>query len=353
MRNLCIVALTLIFFSCNKHDVVNDSRSFRMGFQNSAPRFDDINLFVRSLNLWTTRADAAIISTEVPWKELLAGTNAAIYVNDHYKDLASFYRNRNLMLWVYIDPQNGLERSSDAQALVAAGKSIAQADVQAKYRNFVIAMDSILKPEHLGLALETNLIRLASSPSIYNGVKQAANDVAKELKSRNIAARLSVSVQVETAWGKFGSSSFQGIAQDLQDFPFIEEIGFSSYPYLVFNTPGEIPADYYSRVMSANKFPVFIAEGGWASKSITTPTISFISSNETQKEYIERHHQLLQSVRATALFQLAFTDIDINIVPPPVPPNLGYFISLGLLDTNMQPKPALSAWDEIFRKRLE
>lgn len=324
-----------------------------MGFQNSAPRFDDINLFLQSLNLWTTRADAAIISTEIPWKELLAGMNASTYVNDHYKDLASFYRSKNLILWVYIDPQNGLERSSDATALVAAGKSIAQTDVQEKYRNFVIAMDSILKPEHLGLALETNLIRLASSPSIYNGVKQAANDVSKELKLRNSAAKLSVSIQVETAWGKFGGISFQGIAQDLRDFSFIKEIGFSSYPYLVFNKPAEIPADYYSRISSAANLPVFIAEGGWASTSVTTPTISFVGSNETQKEYIERHHQLLQSINATALFQLTFTDIDIKSVPLPVPPNLGYFVSLGLLDTNMQPKPALNAWDEIFGKRLE
>ena len=347
-----ILILSIVFLSCKKNQESADSRTYRMGFQNSAPRFDDINLFLQSLNLWMSRADAAIVSTEVPWDSLLAGVDASAYVIRHYKDLVALYRNKNLMLWVYIDPQNGLERRSDANALVIAGKSIAQPDIQQKYKSFVIAMDSILKPEHLGLALETNLIRIASTPAIYNGMKQAANDVAKELKIKNSKAKLSVSIQVDLAWGGLGGLPYQGIAQDLVDFPFIEELGFSSYPYLIYNTPAEIPQDYYTRLMSGINLPVFVSEGGWASKSVTTPSRSFISSDAIQKEYVERHHQLLNSVKATALFQLAFTDIDVSKIPPGVSPNIAYFTTIGLVDTNLQPKPSLSAWDANFKKQL-
>ncbi|MBC7828296.1 MAG: hypothetical protein H7122_11165 [Chitinophagaceae bacterium] len=353
MKHISILLITLLFFSCKKDQEASAQRTYRMGFQNSAPTFNDTALFIQSLNLWTVRADAAIISTEVPWNELFSGVDAGAYVVDHYKDLAAFYRSKNLILWVYVDPQNGLDRTADATALIATGKSIAQAAVQEQYRRFVIAMDSILKPEHLGLALETNLIRFSSSRSVYGGVKQAANDVARELKLKNSKAKLSVSIQVEMAWGVFGGVAFQGIGQDLIDFPFIEEIGFSSYPYFIFGKPAEIPTDYYSRLLLSNKFPVFISEGGWASKSVSTPSISFISSNEIQKEYIERHHELLQSIQATALFQLTFTDIDITSLLPPIPATLGYFTSLGLLDINMQPKPSLSAWDANFQKQLK
>lgn len=343
----------MLLASCKKESAVPETRTFRMGFQNSAPRFDDISLFLQSLDLWTSRADAAIVSEEVPWDSLLAGVSATKYVQNHFRDLVSFYRGKNLVLWVYIDPQNGLDRKSDAAALVRAGKSIAQADVQEKYREFVIAMDSILKPEHLGLALETNLIRFASTPSIYNGVKQAANTAAEELESRNSRAKLSISVQVDMAWGRFAGVPFQGIGQDLVDFPFVEEIGFSSYPYLAFDKPGDIPKDYYSRLLTGIQFPVFVSEGGWASKSVTTPSRSYVSSDEMQKEYIERHEQLLNSVSATAVFQLAFTDIDESNIPAGVSPNINFFTRIGLVDINMRPKPALDAWDKLFKKSLK
>ena len=352
MKNILFLALIVLFASCKKNNDNTATRSYRMGFMNSAPRFDDTALMIASLNLWTTRADAAIISTEVPWDELLAGGSAAIHVNTHYKDLAAFYRSKNLALWVYIDPQNGLDRTSDAVPLVKAGKSISQPDVQEKYRQFVIAMDSILKPDHLGLALETNLIRFASPASIYSGVKKAVNDVAAALKQKNTKAKLSVSVQVEMAWGLLAGVPYQGIATDLTDFPFIEEIGLSSYPYFSFDKPSDIPNDYYSKVLAGNQLPVFVCEGGWTSKSVNTPIRNVVSSDDIQKEYIKRHDQLLQSINATALFQLTFTDIDLNALPPTVPATIGFFTNLGLVNINMQPKPSLTEWDKLFKKPL-
>lgn len=324
-----------------------------MGFQNSAPRFDSLDLFIQSLNIWTKRADAAIISAEVPWKALLSGENAETYVVESYKDLKDFYRSKNFSLWVYIDPQNGLDRTSEALELTAAGKSIAQPEIQQLYRRFVILMDSVLMPDHLGLALETNLIRTAASQQIYNGIKKAANDAAQDLKLKNSKAKLSISIQAEDAWGKLTGGSYQGIDQDFQDFPFIEELGISSYPYFNFNDPKDIPANYYSRLLDKKKIPVFVSEGGWSSQSITTPATSFVSSNELQKEYIERQDQLLNSVSATALFQLTFTDIDVNSLPSNAPKSIGYFAYLGLVDIHFQPKPALSTWDALFNKQLK
>ena len=324
-----------------------------MGFQNSAPRFDDINLFIEVLNIWTTRADAAIISTEVPWKELLAGEKPEDYVVNNYKLLAEYYQSKDLMLWVYIDPQNGLDRASDALALVEVGKSIADPDMQEIYKRFVIVMDSILKPAHLGLALETNLIRAAATPAIYNGVKKAANDVASSLTSLKSSARLSISIQVDHAWGKLVGGSFEGVDKDFEDFPFMREIGLSSYPYFGFQKPQDIPIDYYSRLVASKGLPAFVSEGGWTSKSLVTPGQTLESSDQLQKEYIQKQHILLESVKASALFQLTFTDIDVDNLPPDVPDNLFYFTYLGLVNSNLESKPALDAWDKLFEMPRE
>ena len=100
-----LIALVLLF-SCKKEEQP-PTRTFRMGFQNSAPRIE-IDLFLQSLDMWTQRADVAMITTEVPWAELLDGMTVNDYVLNNYKVLVDFYRSKDLKLWIYIDPQNGL-----------------------------------------------------------------------------------------------------------------------------------------------------------------------------------------------------------------------------------------------------
>lgn len=326
-------------------------RTYRMGFQNSAPRIDNIDLVLQTLDMWTTRADAAMITTEVPWEELLDGASINTHIVNNYLDLVNFYRDKNFKLWIYIDPQNGLDRTSDALALLAAGKSIADADIQLLYQKFTIAMDSILKPDHLGLALETNLIRDAASAAIYKGVKDAANNTAVAVHARNPTVPLSISVQVDHAWGKLAGGTYQGVTQDFIDFPFLQELGLSSYAYFGFKNPTEIPIDYYSRLVKGKNFPVFVTEGGWASASINTGGISYTSSPEMQRDYFLHHAHLLDETKATAVFQLLFTDLDVAALPASTPASIAYFASLGLVDINLQAKPALTVWDDLFKNR--
>lgn len=353
-KSVFVCALVILCGACSKKEEVTPStRTYRMGFQNSAPRFDDINLFLRSLDIWTQRADAAMITTEPPWAKLLAGESPVKYAIDNYKGLVDYYRSKNLKLWIYLDPQNGLERTQDAAELVAAVKSIAQPEIQKIFRRFAIVMDSLYKPEHLGLALETNLIRGATTATIYNGVVKAANDAAADIKARKSSAKLSVSVQADFAWGKLQGTSYQGINKDFIDFPFIEELGISSYPYLVFDKPSDIPVDYYSRLTEGKNLSVFISEGGWASQSVTSPARVFSSSPQAQADYISHHASLLDRANATAVFQLLFTDVDLAAIPTNVSPNILLFTTIGMVDTQFQPKPALAIWDNVFARPLK
>lgn len=346
--NLLLLLFFLSFIACEKDTIsLLKDRSYLMGFQSSAPRYE-FNLVIQSLHMWEKRADAAIITTEVPWDSLYNGMSPQTYVLNNYKGLVDYYRTKSFKLWVYIDPANGLDRGADALALVARGKSIAQPDVQKVYRRFAFVMDSMLQPEHLGLVLETNLIRGASPDSIYQGVKKAANDAAFEIREFDQQVKLSVSVQVDYAWGKLTNGSFTSINQDFSDFPFIEELGLSSYPYFGFDKPSDIPLNYYSRLIEGKDIPVFVSEGGWSSATVSTYT----GTLEKQRDYITRQSQLLDQVNAIAVFQLTFTDIDVSALPPNVPSNIALFASLGLVDTDLNPKPSLAAWDKVFARKF-
>jgi len=113
-----------------------------------------------------------------------------------------------------------------------------------------------------------------------------------------------VSVQVEVAWGR-PSGPYQGIAQDLTDFPFMDALGLSSYPYLGgFAVPEDLPPDYYSKVAEGTTLPVLVVEGGWPSIAVG----SFVSSPALQARYLTRQLLLLDHAAARGVFQLTFYD---------------------------------------------
>jgi hypothetical protein len=335
-------------------DVALDgTRSYRLGFSVVPPK-PDLKIALQSLDIWTRRADAAIMHLDVPWALLLAGTSPEDALRKDGVDLERYYRSKHLQLVVTIDVTNGLGRETESPALVAAHRSITEPAVQRLYRDYVRALVAMLHPDYLGLAAETNLIRAIAPRPVYSAVVRMASDAAADIRRSRSASALPlyVSVQVETAWGKLGGQgSYTGIGQDLRDFPFVNVIGLSSYPYLGgYTDPDQIPLDYYTRVGGARSLPLIVVEGGWPSASVRGV---FSSSPEMQARYIARQAKLLDEANAIAVFQLSFTDLDLGSFPKPVPAILPLFATLGLVDTRLRPKPALGTWDKIFARRLQ
>jgi len=324
------------------------TRSYRMGFSGIVLT-NDIWVVIAAIDMWSKRADAAIMSFELPWDSLLAGVPSARLVDRDQKSLASYYRSKGHELWIYLDPANGLDRAGESTALVNAGRSITEPSVQQLFRRYAVAIDSIIQPEHLGLALETNLIRGIAPAPLYGAIRQVANDAASDVRAIDDHVKLSVSVQVDWAWGRLlGGNVYEGVAQDFTDFPFLDELGLSSYAYLAgFAEPEEIPLNYYSRLLEGHTLTAMVTEGGWSSATIDT----LVSSEAEQKRYIKRQAQLLDQVHATAVFQLTFTDFDLSAFPG-APPGLILFSHLGLVDDQLVPKQALAAWDEVFSREF-
>lgn len=322
-------------------------RTWRMGFSAIPPRAD-FAVLLQALEMWTRRADAAILHIEPPWDSLLAGVRADTLVRRDPAGLVQYYRGKGLAVWLTLDATNGLDRSAESEALVRHGRSLTEPAVQQLYREYAVALDTLLRPDHLGLAAETNLIRAAAPPSLYAAVRQAANDAAAAVRAHDPAVDLYVSVQVEVAWGRLGGAPapYVGVAQDFADYPFLQSLGLSSYPYFVWSDPDSLPGDYYARLTSGHPMPVAVVEGGWTSASVGGIT----SSRATQARYLVRQAALLDSARASGVFQLTFTDLDLAASPPPPGSILPLFAALGLVDIHLVPKPALARWDASFAR---
>lgn len=321
------------------------ARTYFMGFSAIPPKMDT-SLLIPTLTLAAQHSDAGLIQLSIPWDILLADTAAATEVRIVRLPLVNFYRGSGMKIVVALDVTNGLDRAAEDPILVGLGRSITDTMIQRLYREYVSAVDTILHPDYMSLAAETNLVRAIAPQAVYDAVVTMTNEAAAELAGRGSPTKLMVSVQVEVAWGKLqGTDIFEGVAQDRSDFPFLDALGLSSYPYLGgYATPGDIPDDYYHRLVATQPVPVVVLEGGWPSVTVGSVT----SSPALQAEYIHRQAELLDDSNAKGVFQITFTDLHPSIFPPGS--TLSLFANLGLVDTALAPKPALATWDSILAR---
>ena len=343
---LLVSALVLSCGSTGTEPPARTTRTYRMGFSPLPPRLT-IAEVLRTIDSVSRHADATLRVVDVPWAALLADTNPALLVRREHLEVARLFQQRGMETIATIEAGNGLDRSAESPALVALGRSITEPAVQRAYREYVVAYDSIVHPAALALAMETNLIRAASKPAVYAALVQMSNDAAKQLRASGSATKLMVSVQVDVAWGRLagaGGGAFAGVQRDRADFPFIEMLGLSSYPYLAgFSAPEQIPLDYYSRLTSTAPLPMMVVEGGWTSGSVTGVS----SSPDLQARYIRRQMQLADEAKLLGVFQITFTDLDLSSFPVPAGSILPLFAQLGLVDASYRAKPALAVWDSV------
>src|SRR3954468_2960490 len=327
------------------------SRTYRLGFSSTPPRLT-IESVIQTITTWEPHADIALINQGVPWRALLADTAASLLVTRDLKELVALYHGRGLPLIIQLDVTDGLTRDREAPDLVALGRSISEPAVQQVYREYIAAVDSILHPEYLGLAMEVNLIRAIAPPTVYASVVTMAAGGENTLVAQSSAAKRFVSVQVETAWGRLPDvGHFVGIDRERADFPYIRALGLSSYPYLAgFANPSDVPVDYYARLNSAGAaaLPMLVVEGGWSSGSVPNVT----SSPELQALWIKRQMELADRAALVAVTQITFTDLDLSSYPTPPGSILSLFGQLGLVDVDLKPKPALAEWDRAFARTL-
>src|SRR5690242_15505634 len=156
-------------------------RTFRMGFSANPPQPTNESALA-TINAWTPHADAAIMHVSVPYKALLSGITAATYVNTVDLPLANVYRAKNFPLTITVDVTDGLNRAAEAPDLVALSRSITEPAVQLVYRQYVQALVSAIRPDYLGLAAETNLIRAQIAAPVYAAMVTMTNAAAADVR---------------------------------------------------------------------------------------------------------------------------------------------------------------------------
>ncbi len=329
---------------------VKRGRSWKMGFSRVPPRHEAADQLA-CLDKMRGRCEFVVLQEQLPWTELLAGVSPQALVDHEIMPLVNAARSRGFDVVFLMETGDGSSRGEEPPALRALGRSLGEKSVQALFVEMARAIARTVRPSVLGLATESNAVRLLGTPAYYGAVIAAASAAAAAVKRDGYAGELMVSIQVEVAHGRMpGQPAFIGTAGDLRDFPFVEVFGFSSYPHYAFALPEEIPADYYSRLLPAGGPKMIVVEGGW-------PTAGSLYGRTTsvalQQRYLRKQATLLDSVSARGVAQLLIADLDLALWTADAAQGLATFASLGLMGSRYQAKTSLKVWDNLYARKLQ
>ena len=217
--------------------------------------------------------------------------------------------------------------------------------------NFAIRLTREFSPRYIGLASEINTYMDAYPEDVENYLSLYSQTYAA-IKEASPSTQVFVTFQ----WDDLNRLDGDGERYDIkweQMEAFEPELDIwviSSYPYFFFETPRDIPEDYYTPLLNRTNKPLAVAEGGWTSQDVDV----FTGTPSEQVEHLQTLNDQL-GPRLVFLINLIYADLEWESYQEILSAQgnaddmgtLSYFTYLGLVKSDGTPKPALEAWDEL------
>jgi hypothetical protein len=326
------------------------TRSYQMGFFFLSPR-SDIPTVLQTIDDQKPVTEVLLIQREVPYSRLLGGQSIKQAYDEEYKELIAHIRSKGITPLFLVDPLDGLNRRQEGNEIRKNGRSLREPAMRTLHRDWTLYLAEQVQAPVFGLASEINTLGAHGDPGLYAIVKDLINGLAPEVRRVSPGTKVSMTFQVDDAWGKFG------LPGDVDQFVMTREfdmdiLGLSSYPSFVFQDPAEIPIDYFRRLQLAANKPAWMAEGGWASVSNTA---GVVRNEQLQANYYRKTFELLDSVEAEYAVFLEYADLDLTdpglvaVLAPDQIATLVNFASMGIVDTQFRRKLSHAAWTERFK----
>lgn len=325
-----------------------EPRTYRMGFFANGPRPDEAAVLT-ALDSMSGVAEVVLLQESPPWSRILAGEPLEELAAEK-AELADFLRGLGLVVAYLADPLDGLDRTSEPPELVEAGRSITEPEIRDLHQAWVREVARQVQPRWMGLASEINTLGQHGDPTLYADLVEVIDGLATEVRSLSPGVEVFVSFQVEDAHGLFIPEDGEGFGL-VDDFQNLDMLGLSSYPMFAFEDPADVPEDHLSRFREETDLPLAMVEGGWSSASVPSAD----ASPAEQAAYVERYAELLDGVEARLWILLLYADLDLDAfgLPPDRAEALESFASMGIVDSDLQPKPSFQAWETILARPLD
>jgi hypothetical protein len=302
--------------------------------------------------------DVVLLQQNIPWETFVASADAdSQAITDIHNQYILAHQNGLEVIFV-VDPLNGLNRREFAGLPTGWEANFANPDVRAAFRNFTLRIVREFHPKYLGLSSEINTYN-DTHPEDFPHYLTLYNEVYALVKAEAPETQIFVTFQ----WEELNNlilSVAQGEPYEVnwgqveQFEPNLDLWAISSYPFVIYQSGADIPADYYTPLLARTSKPLAVAEGGYTSE----PVGPFPGDPQSQVDYLNAIHSQIGGDRLSFWIYLLINDFNLDSYASFMQQNgqnstdldtLGMFASVGLTESDRTPKPALAVWDSFWK----
>ncbi len=364
---LAFSLLLLASLACNGGGVpaypensIFDSGKTAYGFFPVAPEAEIESIFQLYKDM-SQHADFVLLQQNTAWEDFVNGTDGESQTRTDIINQVKLADQNNLEYIFVLDALNGLNRREFIGLPAGWEASFANPDVRSAYRNYALWVVRTFHPRYLGLASEINTYMDAHPDDAPNFVS-LYNEIYAFVKAEAPETQIFVTFQWDDLNNMFpqpeegNRQKFDTNWEQVEAFePNLDVWAISTYPYFVFPSASDIPADYYSPLLARTGKPVAVAEGGFSSQDVEFAQ----GTPEGQVTYLNAIHDQLGS-RLLFWVNLALTDFNMDSYAEFARSKgqntddiafLEYFSHVGFQYPDRSPKPALEVWDGFRQTR--
>lgn len=356
--------LILTALACNRSDQsipptpqnsIFDSGRTVYGFFPSPPEVT-LQSVLQTFKDSSRHGDFILIQQNASWEDFLNGVEGESQTRTDILNQVKLTRQNHLETIFVLDALNGLNRREFIGLPEDWEASFANPNIRAAYKNYALWVVRSFHPRYLGLASEINTYMDAHPDDAPNFIS-LYNEIYTLVKAESPKTLIFVTFQWDDLNNMFpqpeegNRQRRQPNWEQVEAFePNLDVWAISTYPYFIFGTQAEIPADYYTPLLARTDKPVAVAEGGFSSLAFGTVQ----GSPEGQVAYLNTIHTQL-GPRLAFWVNTLLSDFNIDSYAeqmkkdgrdPQDAQALGAFAYIGLQNADGSPKPALEVWDK-------
>lgn len=338
-----------------------DTRTFALGFTDfpHAGTIEGVNAAWSAIE---NAADMASVHFDdgVPWPEALAGTS---YNANYLAELTSKAARvpPGHQTYLSVTPMN-FNRDSLAAYRGTTGNmtlpapwnaySFDHPDVITAFINHCESMISIFHPDYVTYTIEANMLA-DKAPSSWPSYVAFAGSVYSALKSSHPELPFLTTLQADF----FHAAASTQAAYIAQILPYTDYIAMSSYAFVNYYTPSNLPAGWFSAVAALDPGkPFAVGETSWTAETLGSPYPVIIPATEQdQADYVLRllsEAEDLDAVFVNWFFTRDFDDFwesDFQYMADA--PTFRIWRDTGLYDGVGNTREGLEVWREWLGKR--
>ncbi len=333
---------------------VFDSGQTAFGFFPTPPEAS-VESVLKNMKAIGGHADAALFQQEIPWSDFIESPDADSKKIKDMRGMVELATGNGLELIIVVDPLNGLNRREfmGLPPELADG-NFGTPEIRSAFKNYTLRLVDEFHPRYLGLSSEINTYMDAHPDDVENYLR-----LYRETYAAVKAIAPETQIFVTFQWDDLNNLGVfnEGTAYDVKweqielFEPQLDVWAISSYPCFFFDSAADIPPDYYTPLLARTDKPLAVAEGGCSSIDLEIQHGSY----QDQVDYLNAIDAQIGE-RLSFWIYLLYSDLNMDSFAPLMREQgagdddietLSYFASLGLIEADGTPKPALAVWDSI------